>query len=94
MKSSFSFSSCANGLDILYGGNVFGHATLKNDFLGLDLDDSYNNNSPSIFVSHFDSDLESIKLHARLGRIGQYRMSRLARKGVSNQLTKVKLPRR
>ena len=39
MKSGFDFSSCLDGLNILYGGNVFGHATLRNDFLVLDLDE-------------------------------------------------------
>ena len=38
IKSRFSFNSCTNGLDILYGDNVFGHAMLRNDFLVLDLD--------------------------------------------------------
>jgi len=60
MKSDFDFSSCSDGLNILYGGNVFGHTTLRNDFLVLDLDESYNN-SQSVFVSHLDSNLESIK---------------------------------
>ena len=58
---------------------MFGDATLKNNFLVLNLDDSYNN-SPLVFLSHVDSDLESIKWHARLGHIGQDRMSRLAKK--------------
>jgi len=68
MKSGFSFNSCTDCLNILYGGNVFGHTTLRNDFLALDLDYCYNNSS-SVFVSHFDSDFESIKWHARLGQI-------------------------
>ena len=48
---------------------MFGHDTLKNDFFILDLDDCYDD-SPSTFVLHFDSNLESIKWHARLGHIG------------------------
>jgi len=91
LKSSFSFSSCDDGLNIMHCSNVFGHATLKNDFLVLDLDDCYNN-SPSAFVSHLDSNLESIKWHAGLGDIGKDRMRKLA-KGLLNYLTKVKLPR-
>jgi len=87
----FGFGSCPDGSDILYGGNVFGHATLKNYFLVLDLDNSYKNNSPSVFVSHFDSDLESIKWHAKLGHIDQDRVSRLAKEGILDRLTKVKL---
>ena len=42
MKLGFSFSSSTKGLDIMHGGNAFGHATLKNDFPVLDLDDCYN----------------------------------------------------
>jgi len=57
MRLVFFFNSRTDGLDILYGGNVFGHAILKNDFLVLDL---YNNSS-STFVSHFDSNFGSIK---------------------------------
>ena len=41
MKSDFDFSSCLEGLDILYDGNAFGSTPLKNDFLVLDLDDCY-----------------------------------------------------
>jgi len=69
MKSGFGFSSCVDGLNIMYYDNVFGHTTSKNDFLVLYLDDCYNN-SHSAFVSHFGSDYESIKWHAALGHIG------------------------
>jgi len=65
-----------------------------NDFLVLDLDDSYNNNtSPFVFLSHFDPDLESFKWHTRLGHFSQDRMSRLAKEGLLDRLTKVKLPK-
>jgi len=47
MKSDFGFS-CPNGSNIVYGGNVFGHVTSKNDFLVLDLDNYYND-SPSVW---------------------------------------------
>ena len=50
----------------LYGDNVFGHATLNNDFLVLDLAYSYNDNSPFVFVSHFDPNLKSTKWHVYL----------------------------
>jgi len=69
MKFDFGFSFCYDGLNIFYGGNAFGHATLRSDFLVLDLDDYYNNSS-SVFISHFDSDYESIKWHGRLSHIG------------------------
>jgi len=52
-----------------------------------------NNNYPSTFVSHFSPNLESIKWYARLGHIGQDRMSRLAKEGHLGRLTKVKLPK-
>ena len=54
MKLGFFFNLHNDGLDILYGGTVFGHTNLKNDFLVLDLDDCYNNSSFTL-VSHFDS---------------------------------------
>jgi len=44
MKLEFFFNSRIDGLDILYSGNVFGHATLKIGFLVLDLDNCYNIN--------------------------------------------------
>ena len=76
----------------MYGGNVFGHATLTNDFLVLDLADCYNNKTSSAFVSYSDSFSDSVKWHARLGHIGQDRMNRLAKEGLLDRLTKVKLP--
>ena len=92
IKLEFFFNSHIDGLDLVYDGNVFGHTTLKNDFLVLDLDDSCNNSS-SIFVSHFSSDFESIKWHRRLDHINQDRMNRLAKEDHLDCLTKVKLPR-
>jgi len=61
MKLWFSFNSHTDGLDILYDGNVFDNATLKNDFLVLSLDDCYNNDTSSAFVSHFDCTFDSAK---------------------------------
>ena len=68
LKLGFSFNSSTNGLNIMYGGNVFGHATLK---LG-----------SSAFVSYNDSFSDFVKWHARLGHIGQDRMNRLAKEGL------------
>jgi len=65
---------------------------MKGDFIVLDLDDSYDNMS-STFVSYFDSNSEYVKWHARLGHVGQDRISRLAKEGLLDQLTRVKLPR-
>jgi len=55
MKLGFVLNSRSDGLEIMYGGNVFGYTRLKNDFLVLDLDDCYNNNkTSSVFVSYND----------------------------------------
>ena len=86
----FQFNT--NGLDI-NSGNVFGHATLMNDILVLDLDDCYNNKRSSAFISYTDSFSDSLKWHARLGHIGQDRMNRLAKEGLLDRLTKVTFPR-
>ena len=60
MEFGFFFNSRTDNLNLLCGGNIIGHATLKNDFLVLDLDDCYNNLS-SIFVSNFDFDYDLIR---------------------------------
>ena len=93
MKLGFQFVSRTDGLDILYGDNLFGHASLIDDFLVLDLDELYyNNKTSSVFVSSVDSTSDSVVWHARLGHIGQDRMTRLAREGLLGSLTQVKLP--
>jgi len=83
MKLGFQFVSRTDGLDILYGGNLFGHASLIDDFLVLDLDEHYYSNKTSpVFVSSVDSNSDSVVWHARLGHIGQDRMTRLAKEGL------------
>ena len=78
----------------MYGGNVFGHTTLKKDFFVLELDNCYDNNkTSSAFVSYNDSFSDSVKWHARLGYIGQDKMNRLAKEGLLDRLTKAKLSR-
>ena len=79
-------------MDLFYNGNLFGHATLKGDFIVLDLDNTYDNTSIA-YVSYLDSNSESVKWHARLGHVGQDRMGRLAKEGLLDRLTRVKLPR-
>jgi len=59
MRIGFSFSFCTNGLDLFYNGNLFSHATLKGDFIVLDLDNTYDNTSTT-FVSYFDFNSESV----------------------------------
>lgn len=34
MKSGFGSNSCSDGLNIMYGGDVFDHVTLRNNFFG------------------------------------------------------------
>ena len=73
---------------------MFGHASLLDDFLVLDLDENYyNNNSSSVFVSSVDSNSDSVVWHASLGHIGQDRMTKLAKEGLLGSLTQVRLPR-
>ena len=43
MRIGFSFIFRTDGLDLFHNGNLFGHATLKEDFIILDLDNTYNN---------------------------------------------------
>ena len=74
---------------MFYNGNLFGHATLKGDFIIFDLDNTYDNTFAA-FVSYFDSNSESVKW--RLGRVGQDQMGRLAKEGLLDRLTRVKLP--
>ena len=69
VRLGFTFGFHPNRLDLFYHGNLFGEATLKGDFIVLDLDDS-NNSISSAFVSYFDSDSEFVKWHARLGHVG------------------------
>ena len=81
MRIGFSFGFRADGLDLSFNGNLFSHATLKGDFIVLDLDYTYDNTSAA-FISYFDSNSESIKRHARLGHVAQDRMGRLAKEGL------------
>jgi len=94
MKLGFHFVSRIDGLDVLYGDNLFGHTSLLDNFLVLDLDeDYYSNNTSSVFVSSADSNSDSVVWYARLGHIGQDRMARLAKEGLLGSPTKVRLPR-
>ena len=59
-------------------------------FLILDIE--YYNNDSSVFLTSSDNALEnSIIWHARLGHIGQERMTRLAREGLMGDLAEVTL---
>jgi len=65
---------------------------LKGYSIVLDLDNTYDNTSSS-FVSHFDSNFEFVKWHARHGHVDQDRKSGRAKEGLLNRPTRIKLPR-
>ena len=58
----------------------------------MDLGEFYNSISSS-FVSNFDSNSEYVKWHARLGYVGQDGISRLAKEGLLDRLSRFKFPR-
>ena len=60
MKIGFSFGFHADSLDLFYHGSLFGHVTLKGDFIILDLDNTYDNTSSTI-VSYFDCNSAFVK---------------------------------
>ena len=92
MRIVFFLGFCIDFVDLFYNDNLFCHGTLKGDFIVLDLDNTYDNPSTS-FVSSFDSNSEFVKLHVQLGHVGQDQMGRLAKEGLSDRITKVRLPR-
>ena len=51
-KNEFFFAYHTNSLNLSNNGNLFSHATLKGDFIVLDLDNTYDNASAA-FVSYF-----------------------------------------
>ena len=73
------------------GTVYYGRGFISNGFLILDIE-YYNNDSSIFFFTSSDNASDnSILWHARLGHIGQERMTRLARKGLMGNLTKVTL---
>ena len=72
------------------GTVYYGCGYISNGFLILDIE--YYNYDSSVFLTSSDNASDnSIIWHARLGRIGQERMTRLAREGLMGNLTKVTL---
>ena len=68
------------------GTVYYGRGFISNDFLILDIE--YYNDDSSVFLTSSDN---SIIWHARLGHIGQERMTRLVREGLMGSLAKVTL---
>ena len=93
LQLGFSFRFESDVVKIHLGTIYYGRGFMSNGFMVLDID--YNNNdSGSFFLlsSVANDHNSSIKWHARLGHIGQDRMTRLVRDGLLSSLTKVDLP--
>ena len=72
------------------GTVYYGCGFISNGFLILDIE-HYNNDS-SVFLTSSDNAFDNLIIwHARLGHIGQERMTRLAREGLMGNLAKVTL---
>jgi hypothetical protein len=78
-----------NGVYIYLGTTYYGCGFISNGFLILDLDYSSYDKSFALLTS--SDNVDSIKWHARLGHIGQERMTRLARENLLGNLAKVSM---
>jgi len=78
-----------NGVFIYLGITYYGCGFISDGFMILDL--NYYNYDKSFVLLTSSDDVDSIKWHARLGHIGQDRMTRLAREGLISNLAKVTL---
>ncbi|KAK2966774.1 hypothetical protein RJ640_020617 [Escallonia rubra] len=88
LDNDFSFIFQNNKLDILLDNVLFGHGFHMDSLFQLDLIDSQS------FFSYVVNDKivnDSATWHARLGQIGQDRMTRLAKEGLLGPLAKVNL---
>ncbi|KAK2980404.1 hypothetical protein RJ640_014577 [Escallonia rubra] len=89
LDSGFSFIFRGNKLDIFLDDVLFGHGfRMDSLFFQLDLIDSQSSYS---YVVNDNIMNDSTTWHARLGHIGQDRMTRLAREGLLGPLAKVNL---
>ncbi|KAL0461127.1 UNVERIFIED_CONTAM: hypothetical protein Slati_0000300 [Sesamum latifolium] len=88
MEHGFSFLFEQMGLSIYFGKDLYGLGFMNNDFFMLELSNEC--------VSYVSSSINIHDIfalwHARLGHIGQERMTRLAREGLLGSLAKVNLP--
>ena len=88
----FSFEFSNNGLVIFADGILYGYESFMDGFIKLDLNIS--SHSFANFASSYvigSNNIDSATWHARLGHIGEDRMTRLAREGLLSSLTKVDL---
>ncbi|KAK2966916.1 hypothetical protein RJ640_000544 [Escallonia rubra] len=88
LDSGFSFIFKGNKLDIFLDDVLFGHGFRVDSPFQLDLIDSQSSYS---YVVNDNIMNDSTTWHARLGHIGQDRMTRLAREGLLGPLAKVNL---
>ncbi|KAK2986484.1 hypothetical protein RJ640_001007 [Escallonia rubra] len=88
LDSGFSFIFRGNKLDIFLDDVLFGHGFRIDSLFQLDLIDSQSSYS---YVVNDNIMNDSTTWHARLGHIGQDRMTRLAREGLLGPLAKVNL---
>jgi hypothetical protein len=90
LELGFSFGFHGRSVDIFLGSTCFGHAFISDDRLfHLDIDCSAYDSSFALLTQN---DYDEMNWHARLGHIGQDRMTRLAREGLLGPLAKVNLP--
>ncbi|KAK2985549.1 hypothetical protein RJ640_014149 [Escallonia rubra] len=88
LDSGFSFIFRGNKLNIFLDDVLFGHGFRMDNLFQLDLIDSQSSYS---YVVNDNIMNDSTTWHARLGHIGQDRMTRLAREGFLGPLAKVNL---
>jgi hypothetical protein len=90
LELGFCFGFHGRSVDIFLGSTCFGHAFISDDRLfHLDIDCSAYDSSFALLTQN---DHDEMNWHARMGHIGQDRMTRLTREGLLSPLTKVNLP--
>ena len=90
LELGFSFGFHGRSVEISLGSTCFGHAFISDDHLfHLDIDCSAYDSSFALLTQNY---YDEMNWHARLGHIGQDRMTRLAREGLLGPLAKVNLP--
>jgi hypothetical protein len=78
-----------SGVYIYLGTTYYGCGFISNGFLILDLD--YSSYDKSFVLLTSSNNVDLIKWHARLGHVGQERMTRLARENLLGNLIKVSM---
>uniref|UniRef100_A0A2N9FKV1 Integrase catalytic domain-containing protein n=1 Tax=Fagus sylvatica TaxID=28930 RepID=A0A2N9FKV1_FAGSY len=90
LELGFNFGFHGRSVDIFLGSTCFGHVFISNDRLfHLDIDCSAYDSSFALLTQN---DYDEMNWHARLGHIGQDRMTRLAKEGLLGPFAKVNLP--